>query len=479
MSLTLDVGAFDNFARVDINKLTLTLFSPATGKNALDIAMNGDVELKPSMNGKIKISKFRFIKDPLLDMLPASFKKSLAGVPLTKPLDMTLGVAFSMGKSIIKAGLDILIKVPDFDVNDLAITADVIQDNKAKRVTLNGFHVGSRERNLSIDAKGTVDLKTPPMSDSDLALSIKLDMPKVKKIYGDMMIGGLVDISAKVKGDLKKGKAFGAIKIEKFNLKNEKSKLAVEDMNMNFPFEYYFTPRYKGESRITMDKSSVIDNENFKEKENFSIRSVKAKHPSRDIQFEFVKDFAATMFFRDNTFELAKLRAYVLDGSLYGRDILFNLADMKPANMEYRLVLDVTNVDIGKLDNPDPAAKQRDAELSLNANFVGKGLEFKKEFTPRGYINIYKIGEKFANKLMKGLSSTKGESKLGIAQPIVDNTMTVKGFNFNLDKGLVYTTVSFDRKIIGWLTIGIDKNKIEFDRMAIQEYVRNIMSGGE
>ena len=80
--------------------------------------------------------------------------------------------------------------------------------------------------------------------------------------------------------------------------------------------------------------------------------------------------------------------------------------------------------------------------------------------------------------LMKGLSQEKGESKLGIVQPIVDNFVLPKGFNFNLDKGLVYTTVTLDRKVVSYASgIKIENNKIEFKRMQIQEYLNNIMGG--
>ena len=53
--------------------------------------------------------------------------------------------------------------------------------------------------------------------------------------------------------------------------------------------------------------------------------------PARDIAFEYMKDFSLAMQFKDNVFEIRNMKSYVLDGSLYGRQILFNLADFKPA----------------------------------------------------------------------------------------------------------------------------------------------------
>jgi len=478
LSLELDVSAYNSFQQVEINALKFNCFNPSQKRSVLNLAMNGNVYLKPSLKGNVRISQFRFVRDPLITMLPKGFRKAVSGIPLKKPLDMNLSLAFAMGKAIIDAVLNMQIRVPDYDLNDLKLGVSVVQDNARKRITLRRFSLGSRSKGLAIATEGVVDLKKPPVSDMDLKLTVSLNSPALKTVYHPWKARGSFKLNAAVKGDLKDGRAFGSIKIDKFLVRNDESKLSVEDVNLSFPFEYYFTPRYRGESRIAVDKSQIIINENFREQENFTIRSIKSKHPARDIQFEFMKDFSATMFFRDNTFEIVKLKAYVLDGALYGRDILFNLADMKDDNMEFRLILDVTNIDIAKLDEPDPAKKTREAELSLNANFSGRGVNIKKELSVKGYINIYKIGEEFANRLMKGLSEEKGESKLGMVQPIVDNFMIPKGFNFNLDKGLVYTTVSFERKTVSYVTgVKVENNQIKFERMPIQEYLRKVTRG--
>jgi hypothetical protein len=469
-----DISAFNNFQRVEINDLGVRYFSPAARRSALSLAMNGNLYLEPTLRGRVKISRFRFMRKPLLDMLPKRFREKIADVPLEKPVDMNLDLSFALGE-ITRAALGMMVKVPDYNINDLKLGMSVIQDGGKKRITLRSFTLGSRSKGLSISARGTVDLKSPPVSDMNLKLMVSLNSPTMKAIYDPWRIKGDFKLNTLVRGDLKNGKASGDIRIERFFVRNDDMKLAVDDINLAFPFEYYFTPQYRGESRIAVDKSQVIENENFRERENFTIKSVKSKHPARDIQFEYMKDFGATMFFRNNTFEIVKLKAYVLDGALYGRDILFNLADMKPDNMEFRLILDVTNVDIGKMDEPDPAKKSRDAELSLNANFDGMGVDVKKELNIKGFVNIYKIGEEFANRLMKGLSEEKGKSKLGVAQPVVDNFMLPKRFSFNLDKGLVYTTVDIERKTVSKVMgVSIKNDQIKFERIPIQEYLRKV-----
>jgi hypothetical protein len=341
--------------------------------------------------------------------------------------------------------------------------------------------VESRTAGLKIGAIGRIDTAAPPFSDSDLSITAELDSPQMKPIYGSWNLSGRFKLTFNMKGDINTGKTSGNIKINNLFVNNKESLLSIEDLNMDFPFEYHFASGIV-ESRIAVDKIQLFDNENFKEKENFTIRSVKAKHPARKIEFEYAKDFAATMFFRNNAFEITKMKMYVLDGAVYGRDILFYLADMPATrnfkNVEYRLVLDAANVDIGKLDNPDRKGRS-EAELSLNAHFSGKGLDMflgkgkdrGKELNTKGFIDINKIGEKFAKKLFEGLNEEKGKSKIGIAQYVLDNTMNIKGFNYNLDIGLMDVEVALSRRAIGYLILVED---IRITRMPIQEYLNNI-----
>ena len=475
LEMNVAISSYENFKRVNINKFLFRFYNPVMKKNALLIALKGNLLLNPDISGKIRITKFSFLKEPLIGMVPPGIGKSLVSVPLKEPVNMNLDIDFAVGDEI-KADLAMFVIIPDFNVMDLKITADVVYNGPGKMVNLNAFNIESPLKGLLISAGGMVDITSPPFSDSDLKLILKMVSPEMKAIYGPWQVSGLIQLNTKMEGDLKSGSLLGSIDIERLYVMNRESKIFVDDLNMHFPFKYNFIPHKGGESRIQIEKSHVIDNYNFRDKDNFTIRSVRAKHPARDITFEYMKDFAATMFFRNNTFEITKLKAYILDGSLYGRNILFNLADLvskgKKGNVEYNLILDITNIDIGKLDNPDPKHKTRDAELSLNANFVGKGIDLNRELTMKGFINIHKIGEKFANRLLKGLSEEKGKSKLGIAQMAVDNSVNIDMFNFNLDMGLIYTSVSFNRRALGFLVAVED---VEFERMPIQEYLRNIL----
>ncbi len=473
VKLTASATAYNNFQRLKINDVSFDFFNPGGGK-ALSLGLNGNVDLGKATQGNVNINKFRINTPPLAAMVPGRFRKQIADLPLKKPVDLNIGLNFYLGKDIINAGVEMLAMIPDYGVNDLRLKAAVVQDNKAKKVTLNNIYLGSKSMNLALNAGGMVELKKVPLSNSNLKISLELNNPKMKSVWGPWNTSGMLKLSAFMKGDLTTGKAYGSLEFKDFNLKNDEQMLAVSGFNMNFPFEYEFKERKPGKSYISVNQNLVIDNDQFSDKPNFTIASIKAKHPARERSFEYMKDFSTNMIFKDNVFRISNLKASIMDGSIYGRTILFNLADFNPDNMEFNILLDVSNVNIGRLDDVKTKNISKEAELSLNANFSGKGLNVSKELTPSGNINIYKIGEEFANRLMKGLSQEKGKSKLGKpVQFAVDNSLLIQSFDFRLDKGLVYTKVKFTGKALSYF-IKVENDEVLFDRIPIQEFLRKV-----
>ncbi|HEY1405746.1 MAG TPA: hypothetical protein VF857_03970, partial [Spirochaetota bacterium] len=472
LNLSADIDTANDFGHFGINRIDLQFFDPRGNEKALTLGIKGDINVKPSVSGDVSITELTFKKGALMTMLPDSIADGMQGLPLNNPVRATLGAHFALGDPT-RAKVTLALKVPDFDLNDLLVNCEVGQSASRSRIDIPKFSIESRSRGLAIGAKGFIETKRSPLSDSDLSLNLSLSYPTMTPVYGPWNLSGAVGFKASMKGDLVKGKVKGAVTINDLSVKNKETMLDVEGVNLDFPFAYDFGYRPSGESRLAVDKKSLFESPLFKDKENLSIKSIASKHPARDQQFVYLRDLKGTLFFRDNSFEIQELRATVLDGTLYGKDIFFYLSDLNKENMEYKVALDVTNVDVSLLDNPNPKKKSHNAELSLNVNIAGSNLDFSKGMNINGSINIFKIGENFANKLMKGLSQEKGKSKLGIAQPIVDNLEIPQAFYYYLDNGIMYADVSFKSKAIGYV-IGIKNDRVKFDRIPIQEYLRKV-----
>ncbi|OQA95322.1 MAG: hypothetical protein BWY23_02465 [Spirochaetes bacterium ADurb.Bin218] len=474
LKLSARADGVNNFSTIYIKGLSLDFYNPTDNKKALSINLVGSINSSNGTSGSVTIDKLKFNPEPLSKMVPGRFKEQVTSLPIQKGVDVNISSNFTLAKEKTSANLSLGSKIPDYNINDLSLFVSVEQDNIKKRISINNLSLGSKAMNLALGVKGDVELKKAPLSDSNIDLYLELNNPVKKQIFAPWESSGMIKLSANMKGDLATGKIKGNLIFNNFNISNKESMLAVQDMNMNFPFEYKFELIKDKKSYIAVTQKQIIDSDFFREKPNFSIKSIASKHPARNMQYEYMKDFSTFMEFKDNVFVIRELKASVMDGTIYGKSILFNLADLKPENMEFALILDVSNINIARLDDPYGKKTTKNSELSLNANFSGKGLDITKELSASGYINIYKIGEDFANKLMRGLSEEKGKSKLGKpVQFAVDNSMLIKGFDFRLDRGLMYTTVTFTRKVLS-LLVTVDNSQITFDRIPIQEYLRKV-----
>ena len=464
------IQAKNNFSRFDLSSINLRYYNPRTKEDAFRMKIRGDVRTAPSLDGTVRIDELYFSKDPLAEMIFDAMKGTITGLPFTKPITADVAATFSLGGGVTRANAKLGVKVPDFNVNDLTLNAEIVQTAAKQRIDIKNVALTSPSFGLTLTVGGFVEMKTAPLSDSDIKVHLALDYPKKTALYGPWNLNGGIFLDARMKGDLATGKAAGSLAIKHLTVTNAEpaSMLAVNDVNMAFPFEYDFAYKMTGESKIAVDKSSVIDSLLFREKDNFTIASFAMKHPARDMQFVMMKDFKGSLFFRKNTFEIQKLSMNVLDGTVYGKDILFYLADMNPANMQFNLALDVTNLDVGRLDDPDPKKKSRNAELSLNAKMYGTGLDVARSMNGiNGTVNISKIGDDFAKQLMKGLSEEKGKSKLGPFGGLA-NRFTPLSFDYFIDGGIMYATVKMP------FLVPIENHEIKFDRIPIQEYLRKV-----
>ncbi len=475
LSMNTDIDSYNSFSDITVNSFDLKYFDPDTKVNAVELLLKSKVSLKNGTSGSVNIEKLVFIKDALAPMVTDRVEKQVLKIPLKKPIYITLNSDFSMIGDNIAAGFNFIVKSPDFSINDASLSGNINYAKKDKRLSIKNLFIGSMEKKAEIRAAGYVDLKTKPISDSNITIAMKLDAPNTKS-FGEWKLSGKAEINALMKGDIKTGKATGNIVMNNINVENPSKKISVSGIELDFPFEYLFKSKDASETMLTYSKSRIIDSDLFKDKINFKIKSIKAKHPARDLSFEYLSNLKAAMYFKENVFQIKSLKANLIGGSLSSKDILFNLSNFKTENMEFSITADLTNMNIGLLDEPDAFNRREDALLSLNANFSGRGVNINKELTAKGYIHIYKVGEKFANSLMKGLSVEKGKSKLGSAQFALDNTMNIESFNFNLDKGLVYTTVLLTKKTLG-VIIAVEEDKVEFDRIPIQEYLRKVSRG--
>ncbi len=480
LSLALSASSTEKFSHHQVRNLSVQLTDPVSKLDALSLAMKADARTGDVIKANVDIEELVFRNQPLQNMVNSEIAKTLKTIPLKKPLTLSLQTNAEVAGQKLNITLDLGVKVPDYDVYDMRLSTALRHDAATSRADIERFRLSSASYGLECTIAGFADYSESPLKDSDLRVRLAVQQDRLKDMYGGWNLKGLVSMNAHMRGNNKNGSVSGNILIKNLDVEHKDREnpdakiVSLSGMNLDFPYEYRFMKEYTGLSKITRDKASLITNDNFKTKRNFTIDSVKIAHPSRPKQYlEVVNGLNGTMQFKNNSFDIVNLQASVLGGSLTMKDTLFYLADFSVDNMEYNLGLDIVNMNMGRLDRPDSTAT--DAYLSLTSSVSGKGVDFSKKISSKGNINIYKVGEKVAGKLMKGLQDEKGRSKIGSTQTVVDNTMSIQGFDFYMDGGNVYTTVKLDPRTVARASgIRIQNNQIKYDRIPIQEFMRSV-----
>ncbi len=455
-----------NTGFMQIHRFVMVHRDADSAKEALRCEMDGTISLHDTIQARIAVHPLMINMPVLTHTLPAHLKQALSSSPITKPVNVTLNTTLQSSKKVNTVELAAILAIPDYDIDDLRLSASIAQKPAQQKITISVLELSSNKKNMTIRAHGNVVMGNDPMIDVSTGLTVA---PAKPVVFADYSLSGQLAVIMHLKGTVQKLSAKGNVVSKKLQIENKPNKLYVGPVDINIPVMYTM-----GESfELPFDVADSMNIELFKPDVNVSIGRIVAKHPSRDIAFEYMSSCKGYIGCKRNTLEIKNVQATVMGGTVTLKELLFNLADLKPENMGFRVAFNVNDIDIGKLDNPSSIRIHHSSLLSMNAQMEGKNLTTGQNLDVSGTATIYKIGEQFANRLFKGLNEERGKSKLGMAQFAVDNSLIISGFDFYIDKGLVYPTVVFKRKILG-AVVTVNNERVRYERIPVMEFFNKV-----
>ena len=311
-----------------------------------------------------------------------------------------------------------------------------------------------------------------------MTINLSFGKKQREKIFKNYYIVGKLGLQAGFKDDIAKGNLF----INQFSFDDDAT-TKVKNVNMNFPFKYDLNLT-RTLNLTAANKERIIKNYNFTEPFNFTMESLSIADPiNKTTKEPFMliypqgqyPGFGATMSFKDNVFELPNLHLFMLNGTITGQDILFNVggAPISTKKMEFTATIQIKELDFKQLMPPSAAATIDYGAVSIDTFIVGKDLSQAIE-NIQGYVSIYKIGNEFAK---QGLKVVKPDSN-GFTDLIVDSSIQVQKIDLDLREGLVYSNVYFTRGIFGNI-ISPKGNQIKQSRIPITEFFNNVQKERE
>ncbi len=465
ISVQCDVVYTMNTKSLNIKKLILVHKAPEIAAETLRCEAAGSVIVGNTMDATINVSTLKFDIPSIAYALPVQLKQSLESTPITKPVTLNILTDVSVSDETNKINLKALCKIPDYSIDDLTVKVAITQKPQKSKIDIASFDISSKKHHARMYAKGTVITKEDVALDVDAGVNVA---PRAPVNFGDYTLSGVLNVFLRLKGTMQSLVAKGSLQAHILTLSNN-TRLFVGPVDMDIPIAYSMGQSFK----MPFDSADVLNIQLFKQKANFSVGKIVAQHPSRNIPFEYLSNLHGYIGFNRNMVEIKDVRARVLKGTITLKELNFNLADLNPKNMEFRMMLNANDIDIGTLDKPESVKINKDSLLSLNAQVAGKNLNIAEDFDISGSVNIYKVGEQFANRLFKGINEERGKSKLGMAQFAVDNSLIITGFDFYIDKGLVYPTVLFRKKVLG-VFVTVNNERVRYERIPVIEFFNRV-----
>ncbi|MEQ9362670.1 MAG: hypothetical protein RIF32_00420 [Leptospirales bacterium] len=416
------------------------------------------------------------------------------GVQLQSKFQMRIADEF-FGLNIRRGSI---LKIPFLKIDDLDIEADTRfgeREIRMQPIRLRGLRGA-----LAVDA--SADLKKDKTGDwtpkADIDLRVARD--SLFRVHENIALQGSLRLNAKVDGDQAKGK----VDVQNLDLQYEQGlcagptagpecyRLAIRRLNLDLPFVHELSP----DRILSLAENAGRDYQDTYGRNgtpNLTVLSVASSHRPNgefsgqdpDRRFYYVgrpgdqskPAVAAVMNYRNNIVFMDWLRlitfkkseaagnkapaAWKSSGTVDGRSVFFNLADLKPENMELGLNIQIQDLD---LEPFLPGRNRYQAEISGDLKWKTSSL---KDFlyNTEALASIHEIQDDFSGFVTRILLPTQ------VAALIVNNTLSIPRIRAEVKGGLVYSYVSVRRGgALGYL-VKPGGEEIKQERMPIVQFL--------
>lgn len=485
------LGESFSFQFTNIKNLILKIKN-SENQDALGLKTNGKFSLNPEMEILLDKADLSSNLNRLMPILPLSLKEKLA------PLKKTLGPNPNIeGKIKYKDSKDsysieglLLIAIPGIKLNDLKTDFSInFGKNETEEIKISKFSFSGFNGILNGKANGNLIKKAnkekPPLGPyyPALDLSLNLNSEKQVELVNGIKFDGKVSIDLNLKDYIAKGKIdskktnfVSYSGVCKDNDYSACSLINVNEINIDFPFEHDLKISTT-KNLIEGNKIKYISTYGNTLPPNFTIRSVLGTHPYLTTElFKLVQEagntpgLTARLDYKENVFTINQLKIAILDGLIFGKDILLNIGNLNLEEMEYASTIQIKDIDLKQLLPTKSRKEIKDGKVKADLNLSGKNLK-----DPIANLNlffsVFKIGDDF------------GKSAIRIVSPpniltdgIISSYSKVNNIEIELSKGLIYADIVFQRSILSSIFIGIENNKISQERMPLANFLNRAQS---
>ncbi|XDD47329.1 hypothetical protein AB3N60_04375 [Leptospira sp. WS39.C2] len=463
-------------SNLDLDQRTLT------GNRAIELKMKGNVTPGETLFAQVSPLDLKLTTPNLLIVLPLVLKEKVSPIQNLLGLQpkISLNARYVQDSNSKQISANLNADLPGLEMNDLKLITDIsisgpnTNEILIKQFKLNAFG-GVLKTSLSGKLSKTNQPK-PPLGPyfGNIDLDFSIVSPQKRYLAKGVSVHGDLGLNLKIKDYDINGEFSTKLPILSYN--NQKcpgetcKAFLLEEINAKIPIQHNlkFQPE---ESLIIGDKSIFIKNYGRVNSPNVTIGKVIGTHPNiPNMPFEYVKKqkdspgFSAFIEYKENFANIESLKSYSMDGIILGKNLVFNLGNLDPKNMEFRGNLLIRDIDLKQLMAPKVRDKIDDGKLKADLNIKVRDLS-EPIANLDLFFSIFQIGRDFGKSALNVISAQNF-----LIDRITDS-YPINKIDVSLSRGLVYADVYFDRSLLS-LIMKLEDGKISQQRMPLANFLK-------
>ncbi|MCX7998486.1 MAG: hypothetical protein N3A69_05965, partial [Leptospiraceae bacterium] len=455
-------------------------------QQALQFVSHLDLDLKQGLKAKIFGLSLKTNMTNLLPTLPTGLKNTISAIRsgLGNELILKGETLFESFKEKDHINLHFGGSFPALELNDLGIDVDIfMHKDKAETLEIRRFSLNAFDQKLKALFSGKFYkpfTPNPPFGDKtgEFKGNLTLESEIPRHVLKGIHFQGDIDFNLDLKGRYVKGE----LKSQNSNIQIQPScsnppcpRYEIKGLFLDIPIAYDLQD-VSYEKLTQGNKEAFVQNYGFTKPSNFKIQAIEGSHPiypERIISYITPSGDSAGLSgfieFRDNFLTIDNLKIYTLNGVIFARDILFNLADASPENMEFAGVLQIRDIDVKPLLDERAQNKIDDGKLKGDLTFSGSNLNDPIGNTDLSF-SIFQIGRDFGKSVVNIISPTN------IITDFIINSYSVNRVEIELTKGLVYAKVKFNKSILNKIAFSIENDELKQERIPLASFLNRAKS---
>ena len=475
---------------MQIENLILTLKNE-NSESAVQMKSKINMEFKDGLLFQIQNLNLDADLTKLIPTLPVVLKSTIAGLRsgLGNNLSLSGKVDYLAPKDnprLIKLQLGAVL--PAIELKDLLIGVELrLLADRAETIHIDKISLSAFENKLKALYKGRFYkpfTPSPPFGDytGELAGNFTLESETFKYVLKGVHFQGDIDFDLDIKNHMING--FLRSKDSNLHLKSncpgdDCSETEILGLKMNIPFSHDLSDNTM-ENLIEGNSESFMQNYGSTKSSNFSIAKVISNHPSiKGQKFDYIKPnnnrpgISGFIEYKENFLTVDNLRIYTLDGMIFGKDIIVNVGNGDASRIQYSAILQVRDIDLKQMLPDSSREKIEDGKIKADLNIKGENLKDPVANVDL-FFSVFQIGKDF------GRSAVNIVSPTNFVTDRIINSYSVNKIEVEINHGLVYARVLFNKSLINTLLFQVENDRIQQERIPLANFMNraeNELSG--